>query len=66
MIDTAEKRKSASGFHALRVPVVTPNASKDAEWRLQASGMYSGIAAGAPPASGGGNIAATLLAIGVI
>ena len=43
MIDTAEKRRSAAGFR--RLPGVTPNASKDQEWRQQAARRYSGILA---------------------
>jgi hypothetical protein len=45
-IDTAEKRRSVAGlpFHPLGVGV-TPNASKDIEWRQQAGWGYSGIAA---------------------
>jgi hypothetical protein len=43
-IDNAEKRRSVSG--ALGVPLVpgvTPNSSKDAEWRQQSGWSYSGI-----------------------
>ena len=48
-IDSAEKRKSAAGVGFwIFGPGVTPNASKDAEWRQQAGWGYSGIAAGAP------------------
>lgn len=43
-IDTAEKRKSISGIPCL-VPGVTPNASKDQEWRQQSAWSYSGILA---------------------
>lgn len=43
-IDTAEKRRSAASFR--RLPGVTPNASKDQEWRQQAARRYSGILAG--------------------
>src|SRR6056300_253376 len=44
-IDTAEKRRSAASvMYAGSVPGVTPNASKDAEWRQQAAWSYSGIA----------------------
>lgn len=43
-IDTAEKRKSISGV-GLMIPGVTPNSSKDAEWRQQSGWSYSGIAA---------------------
>ena len=49
-IDDAEKRKSVSGImQSSYIPGVTPNASKDAEWRQQSGWSYSGIAAGAPP-----------------
>lgn len=48
-INTAERRRSAA---AVGVPIVgpgvTPNASKDAEWRQQAAWSYSGIAASGP------------------
>ncbi len=51
-IDNAEKRRSAAGVGFFIVgPGVTPNASKDAEWRLQAGWGYSGIALGAPLAA---------------
>ena len=43
-IDTAEKRRSAASFR--RLPGVTPNASKDQEWRQQAARRYSGVLAG--------------------
>lgn len=44
-IDNAEKRKSASQVSPnLFGPGVTPNASKDVEWRQQAGHGYSGIA----------------------
>ena len=42
-LDTAEKRKSISGI-GLIIPGVTPNSSKDAEWRQQSAWSYSGIA----------------------
>lgn len=47
-IDSAEKRKSASSvaFHILAS--VTPNASKDVQWRQQSGWSYSGIAPDAP------------------
>lgn len=46
-IDTAEKRRSAAGIGFYGLPVaVTPNASKDQEWRQQAGWSYSGIEAG--------------------
>lgn len=41
-IDTAEKRKSISGMPFL-IPGVTPNASKDGEWRQESGWSYSGI-----------------------
>ena len=48
-IDSAEKRKASSGAFAIfNAPSVTPNSSKDAEWRQQALWSYSGIAADAP------------------
>lgn len=52
-IDSAEKRKSVSGtiMHPFG-PGVTPNASKDAEWRQQVLWSYSGIAADAPAVGG--------------
>lgn len=45
-IDTAEKRRNVASVLTLFAPGVTPNASKDAEWRQQAGWGYSGIAAG--------------------
>lgn len=56
-IDTAEKRRSASGVPFLPLgPGVTPNAAADLEWRQQAGWGYSGIlvtepVAEPPPAS---------------
>ena len=48
-IDTAEKRRSAGGVHYLPLgPGVTPNVSKDSEWRQQAGWGYSGIPAASP------------------
>jgi len=41
-IDTAEKRRSISGT-GTGIPGVTPNSSKDAEWRAQSAWNYSGI-----------------------
>lgn len=41
-IDNAEKRRSISGIQGL-IPGVTPNASKDGEWRQQSGWSYSGI-----------------------
>lgn len=48
-IDSREKRQSvvAISFYPMG-PSVTPNASKDQEWRQEAGYSYSGIAAGAP------------------
>lgn len=46
-IDTAEKRKSISGIPFLIVGV-TPNATKDSEWRTQVAWSYSGISISAP------------------
>lgn len=52
-IDSAEKRRAAANLHHRVGPGVTPNASKDAEWRTQVGYGYSGIAAGPPaPATG--------------
>lgn len=42
-IDDAEKRKSASGIQATLIAGVTPNSSKDQEWRQQSGWGYSGI-----------------------
>lgn len=43
-IDTAEKRRSAGGVAFLPLgPGVTPNSSKDNEWRYQSGWSYSGI-----------------------
>ncbi len=54
-IDSAEKRKSAAGVGFWVVgPGVTPNSSKDAEWRQQSGWGYSGIAAAAPSGAVGG------------
>jgi len=42
-IDTAEKRRSVSGvLLPSMIPGVTPNASKDLEWRAQSGWSYSG------------------------
>jgi len=48
-IDTAEKRRSAAAVLFPTLPGVTPNASKDQEWRQQAAWGYSGILVDAPP-----------------
>ena len=46
-IDNREKRQSAlSAFFRLSIPSVTPNATKDQEWRQQVLWGYSGILAG--------------------
>lgn len=46
-IDTAEKRRGVAGLYTGFYPVaVTPNASKDIEWRQQAGWGYSGIEVG--------------------
>lgn len=45
-IDTVEKRRSAAGVPFFLGLGVTPNASKDQEWRQQAGWSYSGILAG--------------------
>lgn len=53
-IDTAEKRRSAGGVPFLPLgPGVTPNASKDQEWRQQAAWSYSGILAESEVEPGG-------------
>lgn len=39
-IDTAEKRRAASGLQFIPLPEVTPNVNKDEEWRAQAVGAY--------------------------
>ena len=53
-IDTAEKRKSASGVGGVPlIPGVTPNSLKDAEWRQQSAWSYSGISAVDLPEPGG-------------
>ena len=45
-IDSAEKRRSVSQIlTGVFPPGVTPNASKDAEWRQQSGWGYSGIVA---------------------
>ena len=41
MLDTAEKRRAAAGLHLFALPTVTPNISKDAEWRRQVVGTLS-------------------------
>jgi len=59
-IDTAEKRKSVAGVPFYIFLGVTPNASKDAEWRQQAGYGYSGIAAAEPQGGGEGSIGASM------
>ena len=45
-IDSAEKRRSVAGVACFPLgPAVTPNSSKDAEWRQQSGWSYSGISA---------------------
>lgn len=56
-IDTAEKRRSVFGVNAMGIPGVTPNVSKDGEWRQQVAYGYSGIAVGA----GGGSVGGLLM-----
>ncbi len=53
-IDSAEKRKSIVGLFFLFGASVTPNSSKDAEWRQEVGYSYPGIAAGAAAAIVGG------------
>ncbi len=56
-IDNAEKRRSAAGVGFWVVgPGVTPNASKDGEWRQQAGWGYSGILVGAVIGPGAGTM----------
>lgn len=45
-IDDAEKRKNVASIP--QGPGVTPNAAKDAAWRQQVAGGYSGIPADNP------------------
>ena len=45
-IDDAEKRRSVAGIPFWVGLGVTPNASKDQEWRQQSGWGYSGILAG--------------------
>ncbi|MDJ0896915.1 MAG: hypothetical protein QNJ92_17355 [Alphaproteobacteria bacterium] len=42
-IDSAEKRRNIAASVTIVAPGVTPNASKDREWRQQAGWGYSGI-----------------------
>lgn len=47
-IDTREKRQSVAWLIPVSAPSVTPNASKDQEWRQQAGWGYMGILADEP------------------
>lgn len=48
-IDSREKRQSVIAIsHYMVGPTVTPNSSKDAEWRQEVGYGYPGIAAGEP------------------
>ncbi len=55
-IDTAEKRKSASGIQVILIAGVTPNSSKDQEWRQEAGWGYSGIETASPVTYEGGAV----------
>lgn len=55
-IDNAEKRRSVAGISVGFG--ITPNASKDLEWRQQVGWSYSGIATGA---GGGGTPVAVFM-----
>ena len=44
-IDTAEKRRAITGTTYQTGPAVTPNASKDAEWRGEAGYGYPFVVA---------------------
>ncbi len=48
-IDDREKRQAVSSLKRRRTATVTPNASKDQEWRQEVGWGYPGIAAGDPP-----------------
>ena len=51
-LDSAEKRKSASGIHLYAAgPGVTNNATQDQEWRQEAGYGYAGILADDPAAA---------------
>lgn len=55
MIDTAEKRRSASAVGLVFMPAeVTPNATKPQRWRQSSGWSYSGILAHTPPVGTGG------------
>lgn len=49
-IDTREKRQAIAAI-PIGPASVTPNATKDAEWRQEVGWSYPGIAAGAPTAT---------------
>lgn len=51
-IDSAEKRKSLAGILPFLPVGVTPNASKDQEWRQEAGWGYPGILSGNVLAAG--------------
>lgn len=63
-IDDAEKRRAAAGLDPVGVGGVTPNASKDAEWRAQVGKTYSGNAIDAPTSGGDSNRNLLLLGVG--
>jgi len=44
-IDTAEKRRAAGGVSVYFNVFVTPNSSKDDQWRWQSGYNYSGVLA---------------------
>lgn len=49
-INTREKRQAVAGIPAIPLgPNVTPNSSKDIEWRQEAAWGYPGIQADVPP-----------------
>lgn len=53
-IDNAEKRRSAAGVGFWVVgPGVTPNSSRDVQWRVQAGWAYSGLSVYAPAVAAG-------------
>lgn len=57
-IDTPEKRMAAANLPFTPQPFVTVNSSKDAQWRQQSVGTYSGITVdppGSPSASASAN-----------
>jgi len=61
-IDNAEKRKNVGGICSLPLgPNVTPNSSKDVQWRQQSAWSYSGIAPDTPTVA----VVKNLLLLGV-